>query len=111
MSSNYELHAHSNKSDGDFSPQKLLKKAKKSGLKALAITNHGTLEGAQKISKMETGDLTFIPGIEFTAGAVNEMIHILAYFKKIPEMEFEFYSNPEFLKEKQLINKFLNFLI
>ena len=40
-----DLHVHSNKSDGSFSPTELVEYALEKGLSAFALTDHDTTEG------------------------------------------------------------------
>ena len=63
-----DLHTHSNISDGDFSPERLVSEAIKQGIRALALTDHDTIDGLQsaKTAALEiaSSDFHFIPGIE-----------------------------------------------
>jgi len=60
-----DLHTHSNISDGDFSPEQLIKKAGKQGLHAIALTDHDTINGLEIAKKTALAEnLRFIPGIE-----------------------------------------------
>ena len=61
-----DLHTHTNISDGDLSPAMLIDEAVRQGLRAIAITDHDTINGleiarnhAKRISNFQ-----FIPGIE-----------------------------------------------
>lgn len=40
-----DLHSHTNRSDGSLSPAELIDLACRTGIRALAITDHDTLEG------------------------------------------------------------------
>jgi predicted metal-dependent phosphoesterase TrpH len=61
-----DLHVHSNYSaDSIISPKELVRYARKSGLNAVAITDHDQVEGARKIAK-ET-DFLVIPGTEVSS--------------------------------------------
>jgi len=65
-----DLHTHSNISDGDLSPELLIKEAANTGIRALALTDHDTIHGldsAREAAKKENVDgkpFHFIPGIE-----------------------------------------------
>jgi len=65
-----DLHTHSNISDGDLSPAALVKEAVKQGLRALALTDHDSINGLEsaKNTALETAtkekNFQFIPGIE-----------------------------------------------
>lgn len=64
----YDLHVHSIYSyDSISSPRAILKKARSLGLTGLAITDHDTVKGAQKLMKLNKGlnsDLHIIVGSE-----------------------------------------------
>jgi predicted metal-dependent phosphoesterase TrpH len=74
-----DLHVHTDASDGQFSPLKVISLAKEKGVNLLAITDHDTLDGLDKIRKqaLET-DIEILPGVEISAGGDNE-VHILGY--------------------------------
>jgi predicted metal-dependent phosphoesterase TrpH len=77
-----DLHSHTTFSDGDLDPAKLVKLAHESGLRALSVTDHDTVEGLDIVEKeCVRRDLTFIPGIEFTSKLdLPEIeLHILGY--------------------------------
>jgi len=62
-----DLHTHSNTSDGDLSPDLLIKEAIKQGLSAIALTDHDTIEGlesARLTAESAQKSFKFIPGIE-----------------------------------------------
>lgn len=63
-----DLHIHTIYSlDSVIEPSLLIKVSKKIGLKAIAITEHDTIEGAVKILRdYRDPDLIIIPGVEFT---------------------------------------------
>jgi predicted metal-dependent phosphoesterase TrpH len=60
-----DLHTHSNCSDGDLSPALLVQEAAKQGLRAIALTDHDTIQGLE-IARAEAdrAGICFIPGIE-----------------------------------------------
>jgi predicted metal-dependent phosphoesterase TrpH len=60
-----DLHTHSSASDGSFSPGALIGEAVKQGLKAIALTDHDTVQGLEEAKKTaKAGEIVFIPGIE-----------------------------------------------
>ena len=62
-----DLHTHSNISDGDLSPDTLIREAARQGLKAAALTDHDSINGlsAAKIAADSMPEkFHFIPGIE-----------------------------------------------
>ena len=65
----FDLHVHSNFSDGQDSVEAVLRAALRRGLYGLSITDHDTLGGSQKALKVireERLDLVLIPGAEVT---------------------------------------------
>ena len=48
-----DLHTHSNCSDGSLSPRELVQLAKKRDLRAIALTDHDTVPGWQKLWQLE----------------------------------------------------------
>lgn len=65
-----DLHTHTNYSDGFFSPEDLIAKAKSIGLKYLAITDHDTVDGVKhlkSIGKDSFQGIKIIPGVEISA--------------------------------------------
>ncbi len=62
-----DLHLHSNQSDGLDSPTELVEKAEKLGLKAIALTDHDTIDGIEEfLSVGEAKNTITISGIEFS---------------------------------------------
>ncbi|MBD3194971.1 MAG: PHP domain-containing protein [Candidatus Lokiarchaeota archaeon] len=62
-----DLHLHSNKSDGLDSPSQLIDKALKSNIKAVALTDHDTIDGNHEfVTYAEDKNIIAISGIEFS---------------------------------------------
>lgn len=68
-----DLHVHSNKSDGSFTPRELVDYALLKGLSAFALTDHDTTAGideaaayAKELSEKSGAKIEVIPGIEFS---------------------------------------------
>jgi hypothetical protein len=83
-----DLHAHSDRSDGELSPEELVDLAHRRGLDALAITDHDSVEGydAAATHARHLG-LDFICGVELNAKFRGRAIHILGYFLDHPPGE------------------------
>lgn len=63
-----DLHIHSHYSDGDCSIEELVKRIRKSGLKAAVLTDHDTLDGAERfINLCAQHGIDTIPGIEISS--------------------------------------------
>lgn len=89
-----DLHVHSNISDGTLSPTEVVNLAAESGLIAIALTDHDTIDGVKEAKEqakqlMKTGvEITVIPGTELSASYLNRDIHILGLFVDIENTSF-----------------------
>jgi predicted metal-dependent phosphoesterase TrpH len=76
-----DLHTHSTASDGIYSPTELLRRAKETGLRVLALTDHDTTGGLEEAAAAAaTLDIDFIPGIEINTDVGGGEVHVLGYF-------------------------------
>ena len=78
----FDLHVHTNYSDGKFTPSKVIDLAVKRNLNGIAITDHDTvlaLDEAMEYSK-KYKNFKLIPGIELGCIYKDEEVHILGYF-------------------------------
>lgn len=76
-----DLHVHSTKSDGSYTPTELVRYALEKGLSAFALTDHDTTEGIDEaLSAAEGTGLTVIPGIEFSTEYEGRDIHIVGLY-------------------------------
>lgn len=72
----FDLHCHSNYSDGLLPPQALIDKAITNKVQVLAITDHDTIEGFASLPE-KPSKLTLIPGIELSVRWRKYDIHVL----------------------------------
>ncbi|RUT36261.1 PHP domain-containing protein [Paenibacillus zeisoli] len=77
----YDLHTHTQASDGMNAPAENVRLAKQKGLAGLAITDHDTLSGIEEAmgAGKEIG-VNVIPGVEISTRASGKDIHVLGYF-------------------------------
>lgn len=76
-----DLHVHSTYSDGTYTVEELVDYAVEKGLKAIALTDHDTVDGLDEIMEYAKGKpIEVIPGIEFSTEYEGKDIHILGYF-------------------------------
>lgn len=76
-----DLHVHTYLSDGTFSPQEAVERAKGMGLSCIAITDHDCVDGIEPASEAgEKLDLEIIPGVELTAQEEGIEVHLLGFF-------------------------------
>lgn len=73
----YDLHIHSNLSDGGYSVEKIINKAKQDGIDVFSITDHDNVESLRILNKQN--DITYIPGVEMSSIYDGKKIHILGY--------------------------------
>jgi len=75
---NYDLHTHSNASDGSLTPTELIAHAKQCGTDVLAITDHDITDGlSEAITAANDAELAFVPGIEISITWAHQTIHML----------------------------------
>ena len=77
MSYLYDLHTHSDCSDGQLAPADLVALAIKNGVDVLALTDHDTLSGIDRAIVAAGDALKIIPGIELSAQWSGRNIHIV----------------------------------
>lgn len=76
-----DFHTHSTASDGSDSPSELLNAAVRSGLSAVALTDHDTISGLSEFLHAAQGqNITAVPGVEISSALYNKEIHILGLF-------------------------------
>ena len=75
-----DLHTHTTASDGELEPDALRAMEAAAGVGLLAITDHDTLAGWDKLgadAAMDSGGLRLIPGIELSAAVGTMEIHVV----------------------------------
>lgn len=83
-----DLHTHSVFSDGSFTPTELIAEAQKTGLAAVALTDHNTMEGVEEFLRAAQGtEVEGIAGVEFSTDYQGKELHIVGLF--IPPAYFE----------------------
>ncbi|MDE2829466.1 MAG: PHP domain-containing protein [Gemmatimonadota bacterium] len=81
MASYIDLHLHSTKSDGSFSPTQVVQRAAELGVSAISLTDHDSVAGVQEAQNIGRDiGVEVIPGIELSAQEAGIDIHILGYF-------------------------------
>ncbi len=77
----YDLHVHTNCSDGSKSPGEIVRLAIENGLNKIAITDHYTLAGIDYAKEIAGDKLNIIPGIEISAQCPKgKRLHIVGLF-------------------------------
>ena len=76
-----ELHTHTTYSDGILTPQQLVERAANAGVKALAITDHDTLNGWDEATRAaKPYKIEIVPGVELSTVHNGRSLHILGYY-------------------------------
>lgn len=96
-----DLHVHSTRSDGTYSPKELVDYAIEKGLTAFALTDHDSIDGLEEAINYATEQVNapsatvpeVIPGIEFSTEYHGRDIHIVGLYID--------YKNPAFVKALQ----------
>ncbi|MDA8233472.1 MAG: PHP domain-containing protein [Clostridia bacterium] len=76
-----DLHVHTTASDGTLTPGELVALAREKGLRAVAITDHDTVDGVGEA--LEAGSrlgIEVIPGVEISVDHKGGEMHILGYY-------------------------------
>ncbi len=96
-----DLHNHTTFSDGEFTPEELVGKAKALGIRAISITDHDTLAGLK--TAIKTGEklgIEVIAGVEisirFKKPFFKGTLHLLCYFSS------DMINDKEFMAEMTL---------
>jgi predicted metal-dependent phosphoesterase TrpH len=73
-----DLHTHSTASDGSCTPERLIEVARAAGIRALALTDHDTLDGLQRARESAAAaGLRFIAGVEIEIERAEGEFHLL----------------------------------
>jgi hypothetical protein len=116
-----DLHVHSNRSDGTYSPRELVDYAMEKGLSAFALTDHDTVEGldeaisyaeALKNLSVETAKdkapaaivPELVPGIELSTEYQGRDIHVVGLFIDYKNSDFQAYLQ-QFIESREIRNQ------
>ena len=76
-----DLHIHSNASDGTFTSQEIVERAKNFRLSGIAITDHDTVAAVETASALAAKyGIDYVPALEISTSRLNGRMHILGYF-------------------------------
>lgn len=75
---NIDLHNHSTRSDGLLSPSQLIELAARTGVDAIALTDHDTLEGLEEAAAAaRAAGIGFVPGVEVSVSWGSATLHVV----------------------------------
>jgi predicted metal-dependent phosphoesterase TrpH len=113
-----DLHIHTNKSDSTLSPEEVIKYAAQSGLNAIAITDHDSIDAIPLVEHYaEKYHIEVIPGVELSTDTNGDEVHILGYYVDYKNEWFleklKFFKDARIKRAQQIIEKLneLGFLI
>jgi predicted metal-dependent phosphoesterase TrpH len=76
-----DLHVHTTCSDGGYTPAQVVELARRSGLAAVAVTDHDTVAGLAPAQAAASGTgVEVVPGVEISAEYRGREFHLLGYF-------------------------------
>src|SRR5438128_2380207 len=78
-----DLHLHSTASDGKYSPAQVVEIARRTGLSAIALTDHDTIAGVLAAQQAAGQSIDVIPAVELSCQYQSNELHLLAYFVPI----------------------------
>ena len=85
-----DLHVHSTASDGSLPPERVVERARRAGLSAMALTDHDTVAGVP--AAVDAGarvGIRVVGGCEFSSAAPWGEMHVLGYFLPANSAELE----------------------
>lgn len=74
-----DLHCHSTASDGTYTPEQLVNLAIRTGLAALALTDHDTVAGVLRARQAAGGRIEIVVAVELSCEWEGREIHLLGY--------------------------------
>ncbi|MCD6472685.1 PHP domain-containing protein [Candidatus Aerophobetes bacterium] len=105
-----DLHIHSIYSDGSFTPEEIVYRAKKLKLKVISITDHDSISGIEE--EIEAGKklkVEIVPGVEMSTDVGNDEIHILGYYidwkNKIFLTQLKIFQESRAKRNKKLVER------
>lgn len=82
----WDLHIHSNASDGEMNPEQIIAKAKELQLDVIALTDHHTAKNIDEILRLgDENNIAVLPGVEFRTEYGARSVHIIGLFPRVYE--------------------------
>ena len=75
----YDLHIHSQFSDGDYSVEEIVSKVRECGIEIFSITDHDNIESIKAMENVDKRGVVYIPGVEISCEKDDYKMHILGY--------------------------------
>jgi predicted metal-dependent phosphoesterase TrpH len=80
-----DLHIHTTSSDGQYTPADVIDLARRTGLSALAVTDHDTIDAVAPCQALAGSAPEIIPGVEISAEHRDRELHLLGYFFRLDD--------------------------
>lgn len=108
-----DLHIHTNASDGAITPEDVVRMASRCNLRAIAITDHDTMEGIQSAKEeAKIQHLDVLEGVELSTECDGLEIHILAYCIDPNNAEFQrhlsIFRDARLVRAEKMVSKLRN---
>ena len=80
MKQDFDLHTHTDASDGSLPPSALIEKARSEGVRFICITDHDTVKGIDEaVSAGRKFDVEVVPGVEISVDFSPGTMHLCGY--------------------------------
>ncbi len=105
-----DLHVHTSASDGTSSPADIVRLAVLAGLRAVAVTDHDTMEGVSAAKDTaESAGIDVLSGVELSTDYDGLEVHVLGYCVKPADPVFQGYlsafRNARFTRAQNMVDK------
>lgn len=81
-----DLHIHTNRSDGIFTPKEVVDRAWEEGFAAIGIADHDTIKGVKEVLDYAVGvGMELVPAVELSCEYSGFDLHILGYYIKLDD--------------------------
>lgn len=113
MNRKVDLHLHTLYSDGAYTPEQIVNRAKAAGLDIIGITDHDNLDGIEAaIEHGKRVGIEVIPGVEISTDLEDKEVHLLGYFINTNHEEFQkylsFFRQERYNRASRMVKKLNN---
>ena len=99
-----DLHMHTSLSDGRFTAEEIIKRAKRNGADIIAITDHDICKNVDENYQFAKKEgIIYLPGIELSTIYKRKPVHVLGYFRDNSYQSEEMLNYYKSIKEGRVI--------